>query len=790
MIKAFKGPFRLSGNWRAPPVRHAVKLHVSQNLSGTIVLMSKTFKGQLAPELRALPGAFSGSFMVSANALSVIRSIKEKGHCAFIVGGAVRDALTGGAPADFDIATEAWPAYVMRAVPGSRTLGRRFVIVVREFGEETVEITTFRRENSGGRGQFGNNRYGSLMDDAMARDFTINALYLDPFSGVILDPLDGLQDLAERRVRLIGDPRERFGNDAVRLLRAVRFASVPGYHLDDGTRKGIVRHSELLRRVNHRRLTAELIRLFDKNESRQLELFFGLGLMDAVIAGMNEVRRVMNPSDVSAFLRRAGALSEKLHEYGASADGCTAFAVLLWLPMLALAKSRSVDGKISADGIRKCAGIVLRRQQAYTLIPPADAMRLQLVLAAQLIREERDPGGAMARSALFLRAARKGEISGDDQARLAGLFRKRIPDGYDHNGHSVSALPDEKLSRVSVRSVCSGSWCGHMASRLRSMPAAPVPPAPEPPGVRLGTWRNASGPGSGPADELSRADDAGENDLAGDGGDVSALPSGYAVYIKEGKVTRCPDFISQAASRITLPGRFPQGGGFFRKFTPRQIRLMLGDAMAGTLKAAGNDGIRSMLEGYSSDDIHFYPEPQGTGIVAISGPDVRSALRVLRQETPASAGEILKAVRRIHPGFTPEKIFGSPEGWLRCAFFTESSGLWRPGTAGDCFVLGGRNLGVRVSEMITMSFTFPVRTWEGAVRILKRLRLGDDHEGVLSGLASLSMRPDITDEGIVLAENDGTRGQAASAGKRIHEFAARAMAQYGGADEDYESLGE
>ena len=97
--------------------------------------------------------------------------------------------------------------------------------------------------------------------------------------------------------------------------------------------------------------------------------------------------------------------------------------------MLALAKSRSVDGKISADGIRKCAGIVLRRQQAYTLIPPADAMRLQLVLAAQLIREERDPGGAMARSALFLRAARKGEISGDDQARLAGLFRKRIPDG-------------------------------------------------------------------------------------------------------------------------------------------------------------------------------------------------------------------------------------------------------------------------------------------------------------------------------------------------------------------------
>ena len=85
-----------------------------------------------------------------------------------------------------------------------------------------------------------------------------------------------------------------------------------------------------------------------------------------------------------------------------------------------------------------------------------------------------------------------------------------------------------------------------------------------------------------------------------------------------------------------------------------------------------------------------------------------------------------------------------------------------------------------------MSFTFPVRTWEGAVRILKRLRLGDDHEGVLSGLASLSLRPDITDEGIVLAENNGNPG----AGARIHEFAARAMAQYGGAEEDYEGLGE
>ena len=156
--------------------------------------MARKNKGQSAPELSALPGAFSSSFRVSANALDVIRRIKKTGRCAFIVGGAVRDALTGGAPADFDIATESWPSFVVKAVPGSRTQGRRFIIVVRDFGRETVEITTFRRE-SARRERFGSNRYGSLMDDAMARDFTINALYLDPFAGVILDPLDVTMDV-------------------------------------------------------------------------------------------------------------------------------------------------------------------------------------------------------------------------------------------------------------------------------------------------------------------------------------------------------------------------------------------------------------------------------------------------------------------------------------------------------------------------------------------------------------------------------------------------------------------
>ena len=781
-------PDRPGKGRRPPPGRYAVKLRMSSILNGTFVLMARKNKGQSAPELSALPGAFSSSFRVSANALDVIRRIKKTGRCAFIVGGAVRDALTGGAPADFDIATESWPSFVVKAVPGSRTQGRRFIIVVRDFGRETVEITTFRRE-SARRERFGSNRYGSLMDDAMARDFTINALYLDPFAGVILDPLDGLRDLADRPVRLIGDPKERFGNDSVRLLRAVRFASVPGYHLDEGTRKGIVRYAGLLRLVNHRRLTAELIRLFDKNESRQLELFSELGLMDAVIAGMNEVRKSVNPSEVSAFLRRAGMLSETLHECGASVDGCTAFAVLLWLPALAAVKRVSVEGKISGEGIRKCLFGVMRSQQAFSLIPQTDALRIHDALAKQFVSSpERASSGPEARSFLFLWAARKGELSGVDPSRLAGLFKKRMNDGFDHNSHSVSALPDELLSEVTVRSVCTGPRCEQTAADLRKMPEFPEPPAEEQGGAHHYDSPADSAPAAAGKPASRTTSDVPVRDTWAEDAEERVLPSGYALYIKGGSVTKCPQFIGQAVRKITLKGRAPQGGGFFRRFTLRQIRRMLGEPLAASL--AGDEGIAGILAGYSSEDIHFYPDPHRTGIIALMGPDVRAEISAAGLAVPASGAEILRTVRRLHPGFVPEKAFGSVSDWLRCSFFTEKDGLWRPGAAEDCFLINKRNLGARVSEMITMEFTFPVRTWEGASRIVKRLRLGSDPAEVLSGLASPSLRPDITCEGVVLVRNDGTAAQAEAAARRIREFAAKAAADAPDGAEGEEDSGE
>ena len=781
-------PDRPGKGRRPPPGRYAVKLRMSSILNGTFVLMARKNKGQSAPELSALPGAFSSSFRVSANALDVIRRIKKTGRCAFIVGGAVRDALTGGAPADFDIATESWPSFVVKAVPGSRTQGRRFIIVVRDFGRETVEITTFRRE-SARRERFGSNRYGSLMDDAMARDFTINALYLDPFAGVILDPLDGLRDLADRTVRLIGDPKERFGNDSVRLLRAVRFASVPGYHLDEGTRKGIVRYAGLLRLVNHRRLTAELIRLFDKNESRQLELFSELGLMDAVIAGMNEVRKSVNPSEVSAFLRRAGMLSETLHECGASVDGCTAFAVLLWLPALAAVKRVAVEGKISGEGIRKCLFGVMRSQQAFSLIPQTDALRIHDALAKQFVSSpERASSGPEARSFLFLWAARKGELSGVDPSRLAGLFKKRMNDGFDHNSHSVSALPDELLSEVTVRSVCTGPRCEQTAADLRKMPEFPEPPAEEQGGAHHYDSPADSAPAAAGKPASRTTSDVPVRDTWAEDAEERVLPSGYALYIKGGSVTKCPQFIGQAVRKITLKGRAPQGGGFFRRFTLRQIRRMLGEPLAASL--AGDEGIAGILAGYSSEDIHFYPDPHRTGIIALMGPDVRAEIYAAGLAVPASGAEILRTVRRLHPGFVPEKAFGSVSDWLRCSFFTEKDGLWRPSAAEDCFLINKRNLGARVSEMITMEFTFPVRTWEGASRIVKRLRLGSDPAEVLSGLASPSLRPDITCEGVVLVRNDGTAAQAEAAARRIREFAAKAAADAHDGAEGEEDSGE
>src|SRR6187401_3518712 len=178
---------------------------------------------------------------ISRGALDVTRRLHEAGFKAFVVGGAVRDLLLGITPKDFDIATDARPEEVKPLFRRAFVIGRRFRLVHVHAGAETIEVSTFRAAQTGddatdehGR-LLSDNVYGSQAEDAVRRDFTINALYFDPATESIWDYVGGVTDISYRRLRLIGPPVTRLREDPVRMLRAVRLAAKLGVAIDTQT---------------------------------------------------------------------------------------------------------------------------------------------------------------------------------------------------------------------------------------------------------------------------------------------------------------------------------------------------------------------------------------------------------------------------------------------------------------------------------------------------------------------------------------------------------------------------
>ncbi|MEP7083838.1 MAG: polynucleotide adenylyltransferase PcnB, partial [Betaproteobacteria bacterium] len=165
---------------------------------------------------------------VSGGAMQVIERLQSKGYRAFIVGGAVRDLLLGFKPKDFDIATDATPEQVKRLFRRAFIIGRRFQIVHVMFGQDLLEVTTFRGAavEAAPKDEHGrvlrDNTFGEQHEDALRRDFTINAMYYDPATQVVLDYHGGMADIRGRTLRIIGVPEERYREDPVRMLRVVR----------------------------------------------------------------------------------------------------------------------------------------------------------------------------------------------------------------------------------------------------------------------------------------------------------------------------------------------------------------------------------------------------------------------------------------------------------------------------------------------------------------------------------------------------------------------------------------
>ena len=200
---------------------------------------------------------------IHPNVHYICRRLADHGHLALLVGGAVRDLLLGIRPKDFDLATSARPEEVERLFRNARIIGRRFRLVLVRYPDMSVEIATFRAEP--GRLKNGmilrDNRYGTMEEDVRRRDFTINALTLDPLEGKLYDFVGAMDDLRAGIIRTIKPPEDSYREDPVRMLRAVRFQCRLGLKIDPECQRAIPPAAKLLGEVSRHRLADELQRL-------------------------------------------------------------------------------------------------------------------------------------------------------------------------------------------------------------------------------------------------------------------------------------------------------------------------------------------------------------------------------------------------------------------------------------------------------------------------------------------------------------------------------------------------
>jgi poly(A) polymerase len=233
-------------------------------------------------------------------ATDIIKRLREEGFQAYLVGGCVRDLVMGREPADYDIATDATPEQVVSLYPHALTVGAQFGVVMVPHETGNTEVATFR---SDGRYEDGRHpsavRYAKTPQaDVRRRDFTINGLLYDPAQEEVLDYVGGREDIRARRIRTIGDPIERFHEDRLRMLRAVRFAARFEFALDRAVKQAIQKLAPQIHDVSAERVRDEIIKILTEGQARRgFELLDETGLLKEVLPEIKALQGVQQPPE-------------------------------------------------------------------------------------------------------------------------------------------------------------------------------------------------------------------------------------------------------------------------------------------------------------------------------------------------------------------------------------------------------------------------------------------------------------------------------------------------------------
>ncbi|CAD6510846.1 Poly(A) polymerase I [Paraburkholderia hiiakae] len=357
--------------------------------------------------------------LISRNAVRVTEGLQQAGFRAFIVGGAVRDLLLGVAPKDFDVATDATPDQVQKLFRRARIIGRRFQIVHVQFGQEIIEVSTFRAlvdappadappapapakrmrrdeldrkthaVDASGR-VLRDNVWGEQHEDATRRDFTINAMYYDPATQTVLDYHNGMADMRARLLRMIGDPATRYREDPVRMLRVVRFAAKLGFEIEEHTREPITKLADLVNNVPAARLFDEMLKLLLSGHAleclrwlRKEGLHHGLlPLLDVILEQPQGERFItLALSNTDARVRAGKPVSPGF-----------LFATLLWHDVLQRWQQYTAAGEIPVPALHRAMDDVIDAQTEKLAIHRRFSSDMREIWGLQLRLEKRGRG--------------------------------------------------------------------------------------------------------------------------------------------------------------------------------------------------------------------------------------------------------------------------------------------------------------------------------------------------------------------------------------------------------------